>query len=143
MLSRMQDLLFEVLRWRMSSDSVDPGLLTEPISDVLSRVTFNADGLVPAIAQQWDSKRVLMMAWMDEAALTETLNTRRGTYFSRSRGQRWVKGETSGHIQNVRGLHVDCDGDVVLLVVDQVGPACHTGAESCFDVEGNPGGVDQ
>lgn len=121
----------------MSSDAVHPGLLGTPAESILARVKFDASGLVPAIAQQWDSGRVLMLAWMNEDALRETLETRRGTYFSRSRGQRWVKGETSGHVQQVLSLHLDCDGDAVLLVVDQQGPACHTGEASCFDVEGD------
>lgn len=117
---------------------VDPGVLNLEPDAVLQRVRFDANGLIPAIAQQWDSGRVLMMAWMDRAALAETLETRRGTYFSRSRGKRWVKGETSGHVQQVLGLHLDCDGDTVLLMVDQHGPACHTGAESCFEVQALP-----
>jgi len=99
----------------------------------MSRVRFNSDGLVPAIAQQWDSREVLMMAWMDEAALRETISTGRGVYFSRSRGERWAKGDTSGHVQHVREVRLDCDGDTVLLLVDQIGSACHTGDRTCFD----------
>ena len=101
----------------------------------IARTRFNADGLVPAIAQQWDSGEVLMMAWMDEAALRETLETGRGVYFSRSRGERWAKGDTSGHTQAVREARLDCDGDTVLLLVDQVGAACHTGDRTCFDAD--------
>jgi phosphoribosyl-AMP cyclohydrolase len=108
----------------MAPDSVD---------DVLARLAFNEEGLVPAIAQQWDTHEVLMMAWMDEAAVRETLETGRGVYYSRSRGERWAKGDTSGHVQHVHELRVDCDGDTVLLLVDQVGAACHTGDRSCFD----------
>ena len=109
------------------------GLLSLPVDDVVARVRFDAAGLVPAIAQQVDSGRVLMLAWMDESALRTTIETRRGTYFSRSRGRQWVKGETSGNIQIVVDLQVDCDGDTVLLIVEQSGPACHTGEVSCFD----------
>jgi len=102
---------------------------------VIARTRFNDDGLVPAIAQQWDSREVLMMAWMDEAALRETLETGRGIYFSRSRGARWAKGDTSGHVQQVREVRLDCDGDTVLLLVDQTGAACHTGDRTCFDAD--------
>lgn len=105
----------------------------DAIDDLVARTHFNADGLVPAIAQQWDSKEVLMLAWMDADALRETLATGRGVYFSRSRQQRWAKGETSGHVQHVREVRLDCDGDTVLLLVDQSGPACHTGDRTCFD----------
>ncbi|MDR1512627.1 MAG: phosphoribosyl-AMP cyclohydrolase [Propionibacteriaceae bacterium] len=94
---------------------------------------FNSDGLLPAIAQDAATGRVLMLAWMDAEALRLTVATRRATYWSRSRRQHWVKGETSGHTQAVREVRLDCDGDTVLLVVDQVGPACHTGAATCFD----------
>ena len=100
---------------------------------IADRLTRNADGLVAAVVQDATSGRVLMMAWMDDASLAETLATRRGVYFSRSRGQRWVKGETSGHVQHVRGVEIDCDGDTVLLRVDQTGAACHKGTFSCFD----------
>ncbi len=99
---------------------------------------FGADGLVAAVAQQHDSREVLMVAWMDRAALAETLTSRRGTYFSRSRQERWRKGDTSGHVQHVVRVSVDCDGDTVLLEVDQVGPACHTGTRTCFDAAGAP-----
>lgn len=116
------------------------GLLNEPLDSVISRISFNDAGLVPAIVQQWDTGRVLMMAWMDENAFRQTFQTRRGTYFSRSRGRQWVKGETSGNTQEVRELHLDCDGDTVLVIVDQDGVACHTGAFSCFEVEGEAGG---
>ena len=111
-------------------------LLELPVEEVLSRVSFDAAGLVPVIAQDVASGRVLMLAWMDEAALRSTIATRRGTYFSRSRQEQWIKGETSGHIQLVKQLQVDCDGDAVLILVEQVGPACHSGAESCFDTGG-------
>jgi phosphoribosyl-AMP cyclohydrolase len=82
-----------------------------------------------------------MVAWMDEAALRATLTNQRGTYFSRSRGRQWVKGETSGNTQRVLGVHLDCDADAILVQVDQHGPACHTGEHSCFDVEGHQSGT--
>jgi len=124
----------------MSRDATR-GVLDEPVSEVVSRVRFDSAGLVPAIVQQWDSGEVLMVAWMDEAALRATLTDQRGTYFSRSRGRQWVKGETSGNTQHVRGVHLDCDADAILVQVDQRGPACHTGEHSCFDVEGRQGGT--
>lgn len=92
----------------------------------------NEQGLVPVIAQA-DSGELLMLAWMDDHALAHTLATRRGTYFSRSRGEYWIKGETSGNIQEVLGVRLDCDGDTILLTVRQRGPACHTGDRTCFD----------
>ncbi len=116
--------------------AVSGDVIDHPVDDILARIRFNDDGLVPAIAQAYDSGRVLMMAWMDESAVRATVETRRGTYFSRSRGRQWVKGETSGHHQHVRALFVDCDGDTLLMQVEQIGPACHTGATSCFDVGG-------
>jgi phosphoribosyl-AMP cyclohydrolase len=102
-------------------------------AELIARVRFNDQGLVPAIAQQWDSGEVLMMAWMNQDALELTLETGKATYFSRSRSKLWVKGETSGNFQAVRELKLDCDGDTILLEVDQLGEACHTGARSCFD----------
>ena len=92
----------------------------------------NPDQLVPAIVQDATSREVLMLAWMDDEALGRTLTTRRGTYWSRSRQQYWVKGETSGNTQRVREVRLDCDGDTLLVLVDQTGPACHTGAPTCF-----------
>ena len=112
-------------------------LLDLPIDDAVARVDFDAAGLVPVITQQLDSGRVLMLAWMNAEALRSTIETRSGTYYSRSRGRQWVKGETSGHVQKVVGLQLDCDGDALLMLVEQVGPACHTGAESCFDTGGD------
>lgn len=100
---------------------------------VAERLNRTSDGLVAAVVQDATSGRVLMMAWMDDPALAETLATRRGVYFSRSRGRRWVKGESSGHVQQVRSVEIDCDGDTVLLRVDQTGAACHNGTTSCFD----------
>jgi phosphoribosyl-AMP cyclohydrolase len=99
---------------------------------VLDGLRFDARGLVAAIAQQHDTGEVLMLAWMNAEAVAETLSTGRACYFSRSRGGLWRKGETSGQVQRVLDLRVDCDGDAVLLLVDQVGVACHTGRRSCF-----------
>ena len=99
---------------------------------VVEAVRFDANGLVPAIAQQHDTGEVLMLAWMDRQAVSETLATGRVCYFSRSRNALWRKGETSGQVQHLRELRVDCDGDTLLLLVDQDGVACHTGRRSCF-----------
>ena len=107
--------------------------MTETIDQRIDRVTFDANGLVAAIIQQHDSLEVLMMAWMDAEALRRTLTTGRVTFWSRSRGEYWRKGDTSGHIQLVRGARLDCDGDAVLISVEQVGAACHTGTRTCFD----------
>jgi len=98
----------------------------------LAAITFNADGLVPAIAQQHDTGEVLMMAWMNREAVAETLSTGRVCYFSRSRGKLWRKGETSGQRQILKRFLIDCDGDTILLQVDQQGVACHTGRRTCF-----------
>ena len=89
-------------------------------------------GLVAAVVQQHDTGEVLMLAWMDDEALHRTLTTGRATYWSRSRQEYWVKGETSGHVQHVTSIALDCDGDALLLTVEQTGPACHTGAHNCF-----------
>jgi phosphoribosyl-AMP cyclohydrolase len=96
------------------------------------RPKFDTSGLVAAIAQDAETGEVLMLAWMNAEALARTLETRRATYWSRSRGEIWVKGETSGHMQDVIEVRVDCDQDAVLLKVRQTGGACHTGRESCF-----------
>jgi phosphoribosyl-AMP cyclohydrolase len=101
--------------------------------DWAGRLKVDHGGLVPAIVQDYTSRQVLMLAWMDAEALRRTLRTRRATYWSRSRQQYWVKGETSGHRQTVREVRLDCDGDTLLVLVDQVGPACHTNAVTCFD----------
>ncbi|MBV9783847.1 MAG: phosphoribosyl-AMP cyclohydrolase [Acidisphaera sp.] len=100
--------------------------------DLREAIRFDANGLVPAIAQQHDTGEVLMLAWMNRAALEETLATGAVCYFSRSRQSLWRKGETSGHVQKLVELRVDCDADALLLLVDQTGPACHTGNRSCF-----------
>jgi len=101
--------------------------------DWLAEICFDADGLVPVIAQDAASGRVLMVAWANRQALAETASTRRAVYWSRSRGRLWRKGEESGHTQQVGEIRLDCDGDVVLYSVAQTGGiACHTGRESCF-----------
>ncbi|MEW9548591.1 phosphoribosyl-AMP cyclohydrolase [Nonomuraea sp. NPDC050783] len=109
----------------MSLDSLDP--------EIAARLKRNPDGLVAAVAQQYDTGEVLMLAWMNDEALHRTLTTGRATYWSRSRGELWVKGDTSGHVQHVKSVALDCDGDAVLVKVDQVGAACHTGDHTCFD----------
>ncbi|ALJ20196.1 phosphoribosyl-AMP cyclohydrolase [Microbacterium sp. No. 7] len=101
--------------------------------EAIARVAFNGDGLVPAVIQQHDTGEVLMLAWMDAEALRRTLTTGRVTFWSRSRGEYWRKGDTSGHVQYVRGVRLDCDGDTLLVTVDQIGAACHTGDRTCFD----------
>ncbi|MGV6859893.1 MAG: phosphoribosyl-AMP cyclohydrolase [bacterium] len=100
--------------------------------EALDALKFGADGLIPAIAQQYASKEVVMMAWMNREALEETLQTGRVCYWSRSRQKLWRKGESSGQIQQLKELRIDCDGDALLILVDQTGPACHTGRRSCF-----------
>lgn len=107
--------------------------MSDEIQQRIDRVAFNDAGLVAAIVQQWDSREVLMMAWMDAEALRRTLSTGRATYWSRSRGEHWRKGDTSGNIQLVKDVRLDCDGDAILVQVDQHGPACHTGTRTCFD----------
>jgi phosphoribosyl-AMP cyclohydrolase len=99
---------------------------------VAARLKRSAEGLVPAVVQQHDTGEVLMLGWMDDEALARTIRTRRATYWSRSRQEYWVKGETSGHRQHVREVRLDCDGDTLLVKVDQEGAACHTGERSCF-----------
>ena len=101
-------------------------------NEFLATVSFDANGLVPAIAQDARSGDVLMLAWMNSQSLRETLETGEVTYWSRSRGKLWRKGETSGHTQRLIEAYVDCDGDTLLLKVEQMGPACHTGAPACF-----------
>ena len=102
------------------------------IPSSIENLRFAADGLIPAIAQQFNSGEVLMMAWMNKDSLTETLATGRVCYWSRSRGTFWRKGDTSGHIQKLIELRYDCDADTILVLVDQSGAACHEGTRSCF-----------
>lgn len=100
---------------------------------IAARLKRDVAGLVVAVVQQYDTEEVLMVGWMDDAALHRTLTTGRATYWSRSRREYWVKGETSGNVQLVKSVALDCDGDALLVKVDQVGAACHTGDRSCFD----------
>jgi phosphoribosyl-AMP cyclohydrolase len=102
---------------------------------IAKRLKRDADGLVCAVVQDATTKDVLMVAWMDDEALHRTLTTKRGTYWSRSRQEYWVKGETSGHVQQVHEVRLDCDGDSLVVVVDQEGAACHTGDRTCFDAD--------
>jgi phosphoribosyl-AMP cyclohydrolase len=102
------------------------------LAAILPEIAFNAEGLVPAVAQQHDTGEVLMLAWMNRAAIEETLRTGEVCYWSRSRLRLWRKGETSGNAQHLVELRLDCDGDTVLLLVDQAGVACHTGRRNCF-----------
>jgi phosphoribosyl-AMP cyclohydrolase len=111
----------------VSSTNLDPA--------IAERLSRDANGLVAAIVQEQGTGEVLMLAWMDDEALHRTLTTGRATYWSRSRREYWVKGETSGHVQYVKSVALDCDGDALLLTVEQTGPACHTGAHNCFFTE--------
>ena len=117
----------------------------DDVEAVLARANFAADGLLPAIIQQWDTKDVLMLGYMNSEALRRTLTEGRVTFWSRSRQEFWRKGDTSGHAQYVKGAALDCDSDTLLIEVDQIGVACHTGARRCFDVDplqpviGSPG----
>ena len=110
-------------------------LTAETVQAVIDRAAFKDGGLMPAIVQQWDSKEVLMLGYMNAEALRRTLTEGRVTYWSRSRQEYWRKGDTSGNVQFVKGAALDCDADTLLVTVDQIGPACHTGAHACFDVD--------
>jgi len=103
------------------------------MSDFTSRLVFNEQGLIPVVVQQVDTRDVLMVAWMNAESISLTLETAAATYWSRSRNELWVKGATSGNTQRVISLSYDCDGDALLMVVDQTGAACHTGDRTCFD----------
>ncbi len=115
------------------SAAPQPDVLDPAVAD---RLTRDAHGLVAAVIQQHDTHEVLMVGWMDDEALRRTLTTGRVTFWSRSRQEYWRKGDTSGHGQYVKSVSIDCDGDALLVRVDQVGVACHTGARSCFDAGG-------
>ncbi len=106
-----------------------------PLGEVLKALPYNADGLIAAIAQDVDSQAVLMLAWMDRQAIEMTLASGFATYYSRSRRAYWRKGESSGHLQTLVTMHFDCDGDAVLLTVQQTGAACHTNRPTCFYLE--------
>lgn len=102
------------------------------VDAALDSAVFSADGLLPAVIQQWDSHEVLMLGWMDREALRRTLTEGRVTFWSRSRQEYWRKGDTSGHAQFVRSAALDCDADTLLVQVEQIGAACHTGTHTCF-----------
>ena len=108
---------------------------------IADRLKRDDAGLVPAVVQDATTKAVLMLGWMDDEALHRTLTTGRATFWSRSRQEYWRKGDTSGHVQHVRSVAVDCDGDALLVEVDQVGAACHTGERTCFQAGGDLGAV--
>ncbi len=114
----------------MAAVSLRASSLDPAVAALLKR---DDQGLVAAIVQQHDTGEVLMLGWMDDEALARRLTTGRVTFWSRSRGEYWRKGDTSGHVQHVRSVAVDCDGDALLVRVDQVGAACHTGDRTCFD----------
>ncbi len=105
--------------------------------EIAKRLKRNPEGLIAAVVQQFDSGKVLMLAWMDDEALQRTMTSGRVTFFSRSRQEYWRKGDTSGHAQYVKDVSLDCDGDALLVQVDQVGAACHTGTPSCFTAGGS------
>ncbi len=119
----------------MSSQTPDDPSTYELDSTIAQRLRFNDAGLIPVIVQAAGTKEVLMMAWMDQHALAYSLATRRGTYFSRSRNEYWIKGLTSGHVQEMVSIRADCDGDTLLMEVHQTGAACHTGTRTCFDAD--------
>ena len=116
----------------MSKDMGSTEQRSAAVPKVLDAIKFNDDGLVPAIAQQFDTGEVLMMAWMNRDSITETLKTGQVCYWSRSRGKLWRKGETSNQTQALKDFRWDCDSDTVLVLVDQAGVACHTGRRNCF-----------
>jgi phosphoribosyl-AMP cyclohydrolase len=122
--------------WRVVSRPEESGRVNGVPSSldpaIAARLRRDPAGLLPAVVQEHGTGEVLMLAWMDDHALHLTLTTGRATYWSRSRREYWVKGATSGHHQHVRGVALDCDGDTLLVTVEQVGPACHTGSHSCF-----------
>jgi phosphoribosyl-AMP cyclohydrolase len=114
---------------------MDTSPMDTSVDAVLKRASFDDNGLLPAIIQQWDSREVLMLGYMDSEALRRTLTEGRVTFWSRSRQEYWRKGDISGHRQYVRGAALDCDSDTLLVQVEQIGEACHTGAHACFDVD--------
>jgi len=127
---------------RFSELEASPVGTRVPLQDAVGALRFDGHGLIPAIAQQHDTGEVLMLAWMSAETLQETLDTGRVCYYSRSRGRPWRKGESSGHVQYLVELRVDCDGDTLLLRVDQQGPACHTGRASCFYLRASEGALE-
>lgn len=136
----------EATRLRKMSASTAPGFPSPsptPLPpQIAERLKRDGNGLVAAVIQQHNTREVLMLGWMDDEALHRTLTTGRVTFFSRSRQEYWRKGDTSGDIQLVRSVFLDCDGDALLITVDQHGPACHTGTRACFDGRQLPTGQD-
>jgi len=126
----MKHTYFEALEQALNGDEFE-------INDVTAQLVFNEQGLIPVITQDVTSQKVLMLAWMNTEALAKTLSTKRVTYWSRSRQELWVKGETSGHTQKLVSMSFDCDGDSILCVVKQTGAACHTGRPHCFYLKVN------
>jgi phosphoribosyl-AMP cyclohydrolase len=118
-----------------SEQSITSGLSREQASTILDRVRFDDKGLLTTVIQQWDTREVLMVGWMDREAFLRTMTEGRVTFWSRSRQEYWRKGDTSGHVQYVRGAALDCDGDTLLVRVEQIGAACHTGTRTCFDTD--------
>lgn len=125
------------------TDAPVPGAATDPALDpaIAERLKRDEHGLVAAVVQQHDTGEVLMLGWMDDEALRRTLTEGRVTFWSRSREEYWRKGDTSGHVQLVRSVALDCDGDALLVRVHQVGAACHTGTRTCFEAGGDLGAV--
>lgn len=121
----------------MPNDPLSRAAASRLAPAISARLKRNSDGLVAAVIQQFDSGEVLMVAWMDDEALHRTMTTGRVTFFSRSRQEYWRKGDTSGNVQYVKGISIDCDGDALLVKVDQVGAACHTGTRTCFEAGGD------
>ena len=121
----MKNTYFQSIESRSCGDSL-------PLSEVIEKLIFHDQGLIAVITQDTTSKAVLMMAWMNQPALEQTLSTGRMTYWSRSRNAFWIKGETSGHTQELVNMSFDCDGDAILCEVNQLGAACHTGRRTCF-----------
>jgi phosphoribosyl-AMP cyclohydrolase len=119
----------------MTETSATRGMSRDRASKILDRVRFDDKGLLTTVIQQWDTKEVLMVGWMDREAFLRTMTEGRVTFWSRSRQEYWRKGDTSGHVQYVRGAALDCDGDTLLVRVEQIGAACHTGTRTCFDTD--------
>ena len=125
----------------MTETSATRGMNRDRASEILDRVRFDDKGLLTTVVQQWDTKEVLMVGWMDREAFLRTMTEGRVTFWSRSRQEYWRKGDTSGHVQVVRSVALDCDGDALLVRVHQVGAACHTGTRTCFEAGGDLGAV--
>lgn len=123
---------YEIRRCAWKDRHVPENVNFELPDDITGRLKLNDDGLVSAVVQQFDTRDVLMVGWMDPEALRRTMAGGRVVFWSRSRQEYWRKGDTSGHVQHLKGISIDCDGDALLVEVDQVGAACHTGTRTCF-----------